>query len=116
MQPLVALLVGTTRRPGGFRSFALGLNVPLQHRRRLRAKVEGKHTAAEVAEIILLQKGKCAYCRKLVGDKPHIDHIVPIAKGGTNDRRNLQLTCARCNQTKNRTDPIVFAQRLGLLI
>lgn len=28
------------------------------------------------------------------------DHIVPRAKGGTNDRRNLVAACYRCNQNK----------------
>ena len=87
-----------------------------RNNRAMRALAKGKHTAAEVAEIIALQKGKCAYCRKAVGKSPHIDHITPLAKGGTNDRRNLQLTCAPCNLRKNRADPIAFAQRIGLLI
>ena len=30
----------------------------------------------------------------------YIDHIVPVAKGGTNDRSNLQPLCRRCNNTK----------------
>jgi 5-methylcytosine-specific restriction endonuclease McrA len=87
-----------------------------RNNRALRQRAAGKHTAAEVAEIMEWQKGKCAYCRKAVGKRPHVDHIVPIAKGGTNDRRNLQITCGPCNLRKNRTDPIAFAQRIGLLI
>ena len=30
----------------------------------------------------------------------HIDHIHPIAAGGTNAPDNLQLLCARCNSRK----------------
>jgi len=30
----------------------------------------------------------------------HIDHIVPVAKGGVTDASNLQLLCAVCNLRK----------------
>lgn len=28
----------------------------------------------------------------------HIDHVVPISQGGTDDRSNLQVVCSACNQ------------------
>ncbi len=76
----------------------------------------GSHTAKDIKEIISLQKGKCAYCRERLGREPHIDHIVALARGGTNHRSNLQATCKACNQHKHARDPIEFAQSLGLLI
>ena len=30
----------------------------------------------------------------------HVDHIVPVAKGGTNDLSNLQTLCEACNRAK----------------
>jgi 5-methylcytosine-specific restriction endonuclease McrA len=46
--------------------------------------------------------GKCAYCGGvLLYDQPfHIDHIVPLSKGGTNDENNLTLACVLCNVRK----------------
>jgi 5-methylcytosine-specific restriction endonuclease McrA len=86
--------------------------------RNYRAKLRtgGKHTAADVAEIVRLQGGKCAYCRKPTGKSYHVDHVQPVAKGGSNARSNIQITCQPCNLRKSDVDPIAFAQRLGLLI
>lgn len=30
----------------------------------------------------------------------HVDHIVPLSRGGTNDLENLQMLCSRCNLSK----------------
>lgn len=41
----------------------------------------------------------CAHC-KSSGNDLQIDHIIPISKGGTNERENLQLLCKDCNGAK----------------
>lgn len=52
------------------------------------------------------ERGKCAICsRDLSGlidtdTKPNIDHIVPLALGGTNDPSNFQWICFTCNNQK----------------
>ena len=76
----------------------------------------GYFSADDIADIRKMQKDKCAYCRKLLRGKGHVDHILAIAKGGSNDRRNLQLTCEICNKRKNARDAIEFARGIGLLI
>lgn len=77
---------------------------------------EGQFTKDDIARIFGLQKGKCAYCRVKLTKKHHVDHIRPIAKGGTNWPRNLQLTCSACNQSKKDRLPEVHAKIMGLLI
>lgn len=87
------------------------------HRRR--KKIEAStmhHTANDVQRILKEQQGKCAYCRVSLNNGYRIDHIVPIAKGGTNAPANVQLTCAPCNFKKAAKDPLTFAAELGLLL
>ncbi len=52
------------------------------------------------------EKGKCHYCSTVVvgpavpNQNYDIDHMIPIAKGGTNDPTNLVLACPECNSKK----------------
>lgn len=41
----------------------------------------------------------CRYCGG-EADPPHIDHIVPLARGGSSDIENLTVACQRCNSSK----------------
>ena len=88
-------------------------------KRARRRKAAGTHTGLDIKLIHEAQRGRCAYfrvCRTKLGDDYHVDHIVPIALGGTNDRTNIQLCCPACNMTKQAAHPVDFAQRIGLLI
>lgn len=86
------------------------------NKRAKRAAAAGSYTADDVARILKQQRGRCAYCRRRVGDGYHVDHIVPLAKGGTNWPRNLQIVCAPCNGAKHASDPIAFARKSGFLL
>lgn len=86
------------------------------HRAR-RAGCEGSHTKRDLRKIFAAQRGCCAYCRAdLRKVKRHLDHIVPLAKGGTDYPNNLQWLCEPCNRSKHAKDPTDFARERGLLI
>lgn len=87
-----------------------------QNRRARECAAEGIHTAADVGRLLEAQGHRCAYCKTSVKKKRHLDHIVPLAKGGTNWPNNLQVLCPPCNQSKNAKDPIEFARELGRLL
>lgn len=76
------------------------------------------HTADDILALERKQSGKCAHlwCRVKLGKKYHIDHIKPLALGGSDGRRNLQLLCAPCNLKKGARHPIEFAQSRGMLL
>lgn len=85
-------------------------------RRALKAKVDGDHTTADVLRIGEAQKWRCHWCGQPTRKRYHVDHIIPLSKGGGNGPSNLAITCVGCNQSKWASDPIVFARRLGLLL
>ena len=76
----------------------------------------GNHTKNDILNLLVLQKSKCAICRYSIKDGYHVDHIIPLAKGGSNYKENLQLLCPTCNLSKNAKDPISFMQERGFLL
>lgn len=91
-------------------------NTYVRNRDARKAAAGGTHTAADVHRIGDLQKWRCAWCRVKCGDNYHVDHIVPIALGGSNSPSNLCIACPTCNLRKKDAHPIAFAQRLGMLL
>jgi 5-methylcytosine-specific restriction endonuclease McrA len=86
-------------------------------RRRARLlALDESYTASDLRDIFALQKGRCAYCRRKLRNRKHIDHIKPLARDGTNERRNIQILCKKCNLKKGAADPLVFARSIGNLI
>lgn len=89
-----------------------------EHNRRVRKTANGGKLSKGISEKLLLrQKEKCAICKKSVKKYGHhLDHIVPISKGGKNIDANIQLLCPACNHKKSAKDPIQFMQSLGYLL
>ena len=52
--------------------------------------------------LFLKRKGTCASCYQKIdaGKAWDIDHILPLALGGTNDSENLQVLCRPCHRIK----------------
>lgn len=65
----------------------------------------GKITATEIWSIVKKQKCLCPITgERLTSDNISIDHIVPISKGGTNCKSNIQIVTKRANVIKNNMD------------
>lgn len=60
----------------------------------------GECDAATVWQMAEDQNWLCAYCESPLFGDFEIDHIVPVAKGGTGDWSNLAITCGPCNRSK----------------
>lgn len=84
---------------------------------RMVAELHGSFTEVDIDRIYKAQRGRCGYCRaKLARKDVHRDHIVALARGGTNQARNIQILCKPCNVAKGAKDPIDYAHQMGLLI
>lgn len=66
-----------------------------------RAMIRGARIGSvDRADIIARSRGICAICRGRLGRTIHLDHIVPLSKGGAHCAENLQATHPICNMRK----------------
>lgn len=80
------------------------------------ASAEGRLSAGIFDRLMRLQRGKCANCKVDIRDSADLDHILPLALGGSNDDANVQLLCVSCNRSKQAKHPSVWAKLNGRLL
>jgi hypothetical protein len=74
--------------------------VSLAKRRAIEA--EGNFSSQDWLDMMRMWDWKCAYCEaKLKRGTRSTDHIVPLSKGGKNERSNIVPCCRSCNSKKN---------------
>jgi hypothetical protein len=68
------------------------------------------HVAYSRTAIFARYGGACAYC-----DSPaeHLDHVVPLSKGGTDTEDNVLPACAPCNLSKGALLIAEWAETFG---
>jgi len=84
----------------------------LAHNRRSRMKnAEGSFSASDITRIFSSQEGRCAGCKSPIdGSNYHVDHIMPLALGGSNWPSNIQILCPPCNLSKGAKHPDEWAK------
>ena len=97
------------KNPGAMASYR-------QNRRARKNLSNGKISAGMAQKLFKLQKGKCPCCKQELGDNFHLDHVIPLALGGSNTDDNMQLLRAKCNQQKHAKHPVDFMQERGYLL
>jgi len=64
---------------------------------------DGEYTAEDIKRLKEEQHGICAApsCSKNIIIDYHVDHMVPLSRGGPNWPTNLQILCPSCNMKKS---------------
>lgn len=88
------------------------------HNYRSRKRANGGQLSPDLAAILFKrQRGKCACgCGMPLGTDYHLDHIMPLALGGSNTDDNIQILRGICNRQKCAKHPVDFMQHRGFLI
>ena len=84
------------------------------HKRRELVR-NGDVTTIQLKELIDRSK-KCYWCEKKIGKLYHIDHVIPLASGGSHTIDNIVISCPSCNLRKSNKDPYQFALSVGKLL
>lgn len=83
------------------------------HRRRtLKTAAGGSYTAAEWRNLVEHYGNKCLCCGR-ADVKLTVDHVIPVAKGGTSNIENIQPLCQACN-TRKKDKTIDYRPQSGL--
>lgn len=89
-----------------------------QKKRAIKYASNGSHSAKDVRAQVRSQRDKrgklrCWWCNTIINGKAyHVDHRIPLSRGGSNAPENLCITCPTCNLSKNNKMPHEFNGRL----
>lgn len=76
--------------------------------------IKGAYTHKEIEQILIGQRHLCYYCSKPLR-KYHVEHKIPISRGGTNNVDNICCACPPCNDskgTKTEMEFLVYRQQI----
>lgn len=75
-----------------------------RHKRRSRIESsDSNYNPEDIIRIYENQSERCFYCHKSITwpeKGTHIDHKIPLSRGGSNEASNICLSCSRCNTSK----------------
>ncbi len=63
---------------------------------------DDNYTVEDIIEKLKEQNYLCYYCGDSLESNYHVDHMIPLSRGGSNGRDNICISCPTCNLRKNR--------------
>lgn len=91
-----------TKRFGSWNKALLAANELVDNPEQGRSKASRRRTPVSDRVRFLVFKRdlyQCRICRKMGGEL-ELDHMIPVARGGSNEIENLQTLCMSCNRGK----------------
>lgn len=83
-----------------------------RNRRAIKKGAKGDHSLNDIRLQYKAQKGLCWWCGKEMIDNYHVDHRIPLSRGGSNAPENLCIACPECNLSKGNKLPHEWNGRL----
>jgi len=62
--------------------------------------VNERITVSDIEAQYAIQDGCCWHCSNHVYDSYHMDHLIPLSRGGSNTPDNIVISCPSCNARK----------------
>lgn len=78
-------------------------------RRARKMNAEGSHTSEDIRALFDEQRGLCYYCN-IELPTYHIEHKIPLCRGGSDYKENICLACPPCNLRKHTRTDLEFLQ------
>lgn len=78
-----------------------------------RAQEEAGISGGALAAWTRTQPKVCFYCEADCADDFHVDHFIPLAKGGAHVLTNLRIACPPCNLRKNAKFPDEWIEEIA---
>lgn len=79
----------------------IALRLAERQRQYKRLASENPCAPEEIEQMYEDQGGLCAYCEAPLEMLFHMDHMLPLSRGGTHAWENIAITCPRCNLRKS---------------
>ena len=92
--------VGTLWKRDRHRAYSRNSDAWQRRRERIRSSKDPSHTPADVELLREIQRDFCYYCGTSIREKRNVEHLVPLARGGSDGFDNIVLACPSCNRDK----------------
>lgn len=89
------------------------LAITRSHRRKRAAGIKGGISSKNLSAWLERQSLVCHWCEAQCENGYHIDHVMPLSKGGAHEAWNLVIACQPCNQRKSAKHPLDWLAEIG---